>query len=90
MAEGVENVIISMYAKGMSNQDIETQLLELYDISVSTSTILRVTDAVAEDIVAWLNRPLDALYLIVWMDGISFKVRENSRVFNKTIYIAVG
>jgi putative transposase len=90
MAEGVENVIISMYARGMSNQDIETQLLELYDISVSTSTISRVTDAVAEDIVAWRNRPLDALYLIVWMDGISFKVRENSRVVNKTIYIAVG
>jgi putative transposase len=90
MAEGVENVIISMYAKGMSNQDIEEQIRELYDINVSTSTISRVTSAVAEDIVAWRNRPLDPVYLIVWMDGISFKVRENSKVVNKTVYIAVG
>ncbi|AFL85584.1 transposase [Belliella baltica DSM 15883] len=88
MAEGVENVIISMYAKGMSNQDIEEQIRELYDINVSTSTISRVTSAVAEDIVAWRNRPLDPVYLIVWMDGISFKVRENSKVVNKTVYIA--
>lgn len=90
MAEGVENVIISMYAKGMSNQDIEEQIRELYDINVSTSTISRVTNTVAEDIVAWRNRPLDPVYLIVWMDGISFKVRENSKVVNKTVYIAVG
>jgi transposase-like protein len=90
MAEGVENVIISMYAKGMSNQDIEEQIRELYDINVSTSTISRVTNAVSEDIVAWRNRPLDPVYLIVWMDGISFKVRENSKVVNKTVYIAVG
>jgi len=90
MAEGVENVIISMYAKGMSNQDIEEQIRELYDINVSTSTISRITDTIAEDIVAWRNRPLDPVYLIVWMDGISFKVRENSKVLNKTVYIAVG
>jgi transposase-like protein len=90
MAEGVENVIISMYAKGMSNQDIEEQIRELYDINVSTSTISRITDTIAEDIVAWRNRPLDPVYLIVWMDGISFKVRENSKVVNKTVYIAVG
>jgi putative transposase len=90
MAEGVENIIISMYAKGMSNQDIEEQIRELYDINVSTSTISRVTNAVTEDITAWRNRPLDPLYLIVWMDGISFKVRENSKVVNKTVYIAVG
>lgn len=90
MAEGVENVIISMYAKGMSNHDIEEQIRELYDIKVSTSTISRITDTIADDIVAWRNRPLDPVYLIVWMDGISFKVRENSKVVNKTVYIAVG
>lgn len=80
MAEGVENVIISMYAKGMSNLDIEEQIRYLYDINVSTSTISRVTNAVTEDIVAWRNRPLNPMYLIVWMDGISFKVRENAKV----------
>lgn len=90
MAEGIENVIISLYAKGMSTSDIESQISEVYDIEVSTSTISRITDKITNDIVAWQNRPLDQLYLIVWMDGIVFKVRENSKVINKTIYIAIG
>lgn len=88
--DGVENVIISLYAKGMSNSDIEEQIRELYDFNISTSTISRITDRITQDIIAWKNRPLEATYLIVWMDGIVFKVRENSKVVNKTIYIAVG
>ena len=90
MVDGIENIIVSLYAKGMSNSDIEEQISELYDINVSTSTISRITDNITNDIVAWQNRPLEPVYLIVWMDGIVFKVRENSRVINKTIYIAVG
>ena len=90
MAEGIENVIISLYAKGMSNSDIEEQIREVYDIDVSTSTISRITDRITNDAVAWQNRPLEPVYLIVWMDGIVFKVRENSKVINKTVYIAVG
>lgn len=88
--EGIENIIISLYAKGMSNSDIEEQIRELYDFNISTSTISRITDKITEDVIAWRNRPLEATYLIVWMDGIVFKVRENSKVINKTIYIAVG
>lgn len=88
--EGIENIIISLYAKGMSNSDIEEQIRELYDFDISTSTISRITDRITEDVIAWKNRPLEATYLIVWMDGIVFKVRENSKVINKTIYIAVG
>lgn len=88
--EGLENVIISFYAKGMSVSDIEKQIKEMYDFEVSTSTISRITNALASEVVAWQNRPLDDLYLIVWMDGIVFKVRENSKVINKTIYLAVG
>ena len=90
MVDGIENVIISLYAKGMSNSDIEEQIREVYGFDVSTSTISRITDSISNDIVAWQNRPLDPVYLIVWMDGIVFKVRENSKVINKTIYIAVG
>jgi len=90
IVEGIENVIISLYAKGMSNSDIEEQIREVYNFEVSTSTISRITDRVTNDIVAWQNRPLESVYLIVWMDGIVFKVRENSKVINKTIYIAVG
>ena len=88
--DGLENIIISLYAKGMSVLDIEEQIREMYDFDVSTSTISRITSAVASEVVAWQNRPLDDLYLIVWMDGIVFKVRENSKVINKTVYLAVG
>jgi len=90
MVDGLENVIVSLYAKGMTVSDIEEQLREVYNFNVSTSTISRITDAVASDVIAWQNRPLEPVYLVVWMDGIFFKVRENSKVINKTIYLAVG
>lgn len=90
MVEGIEEVIVSLYAKGMSVADIEEQIKDVYKFEVSPSTISRITAKVTEDIVAWQNRPLEPVYLIVWMDGIVFKVRENSKVINKTVYIAVG
>jgi transposase-like protein len=90
MVEGIENVIVSLYAKGMSVSDIEEQIREVYDIDVSPSTISRITDRIVQDITIWQNRPLDAVYAVVWMDGIVFKVKEGSRVIDKTIYIAVG
>lgn len=90
MVEGIENVIVSLYAKGMSVSDIEEQLSDVYDIDVSSSTISRITDRIMQDITTWQNRPLDSVYMVVWMDGIVFKVREGSRVIDKTVYIAVG
>ena len=90
MSQGIENIIISLYAKGMSNADIEEQLNELYGFTVSTSTISIVTDMITNDIIAWQNRPLESVYLVVWMDAIVFKVRENSKVVKKAIYLAVG
>jgi putative transposase len=88
--DGLENVIVSLYAKGMTVSDIEEQIREVYNFQVSTATISRITDAVASDVIAWQNRPLETVYLVVWMDGIVFKVRENSKVINKTVYLAVG
>lgn len=90
MVDGIESIIVSLYARGMSNADIEEQIGELYDISISTSTISRITDKITDDIIAWQNRPLEPVYFIVWMDGIVFKVREDSKVINKTVYIAIG
>jgi len=87
---GIENLVISLYAKGMSNSDIEEQLREIYDFEMSPSTISTITARVNQDVIAWQNRPLDSVYCIVWMDGIVFKVRDNSKVINKTIYLAVG
>tara|TARA_B100000497_G_scaffold104695_1_gene120529 strand:+ start:78 stop:1277 length:1200 start_codon:yes stop_codon:yes gene_type:complete len=87
---GIENLVISLYAKGMSNSDIEEQLREVYDFELSTTSISTITARVNQDVIEWQNRPLDRVYCIVWMDGIVFKVRENSKVINKTIYLAVG
>lgn len=90
IADGVENIIISLYAKGMSVSDIEEQIKDLYNFDISTSAISRITERVTLDVTVWQNRPLDSVYCVVWMDGVVFKVRENSRVIDKTIYIAVG
>jgi len=87
---GIETLIISLYAKGMTVSDIEQQLIEIYDINISTTAISIITDRVKQDAIEWQNRPLEEVYPIVWMDAIVFKVRDNSRVVNKAIYIAVG
>lgn len=88
--DGLENIIISLYAKGMSVSDIDSQVRDLYGFDVSTSTISRITEAISNEVIAWQNRPLEEQYLVVWMDGIVFKVREGSKVINKTIYLAIG
>ena len=87
---GIEQLVISLYAKGMSNSDIEQQIVELYGFQVSTTSISIITDKISKDIIAWQNRPLESTYLVVWMDGIVFKVREGSKVIKKTIYLAIG
>ena len=86
----VEKLIISLYAKGMSVSDIEDELKEIYGFNLSTSAISTITHKVNQHIVEWQSRPLESLYFIVWMDGIVFKVRDNGKVINKTIYLAVG
>ena len=64
LAKGIESMVISLYAKGMSNSDIEEQIRELYDFQVSTSTISKITDKIKEDVVMWQNRPLEGQYLV--------------------------
>jgi len=90
IADGVESIIISLYAKGMSVSDIEEQIKDLYNFEISISAISRITERVAQDVTVWQNRPLESVYCIVWMNGIVFEVRENSKVIDKTIYLAVG
>jgi len=90
LAEGMENLVISLYAKGMSVSDIEEQLREIYKFNLSQSAISNITSKVHQDIMEWQSRPLDPVYFIVWLDGIVFKVRQNGKVINKTIYLAVG
>lgn len=86
----IERLVISLYAKGMSVSDIEAEMREIYDISLSSSSISIITNKVNQAAIEWQNRPLDSQYLIVWMDGIVFKVRDNGRVVNKTVYLCIG
>ena len=86
----IERLVISLYAKGMSVADIESEMQEIYGINLSTSAISIITNKVSQAATEGQNRPLDSLYMIVWMDGIVFKVRENGKVINKTVYLCVG
>jgi putative transposase len=69
----------------MSVSDIEEQIKEVYDFEVSSSTISRKTNTNSNEVITSQNRPLEEHYLIVWMDGIIFKVREGTKVIDKTI-----
>ena len=89
-ALSIERLVISLYAKGMSVSDIEDELRDIYQISLSTSAISIITNKVTQAAIEWQNRPLERLYMIVWMDGIVFKVRESGKVINKTVYLCVG
>ncbi len=87
---GMDNQILSLYAKGMTTREIATAFKELYDADVSPALISKVTDAVMEQVVEWQNRPLDAVYPIVYLDCIVLKVRQDSRVINKAVFLALG
>ncbi len=86
----IEKLVISLYAKGMSVSDIEEEMREIYEIELSTSAISIITNKVNQAAQEWQTRPLDPVYLIVWMDGIVFKVRDNGKIINKTVYLCVG
>lgn len=86
----IEKLVISLYAKGMSVSDIEDELREIYEIHLSSSAISIITNKVTQAAADWQNRPLESLYMVVWMDGIVFKVRESGKVINKTVYLCIG
>jgi putative transposase len=87
---GFDEKILGMYARGMTVRDIQGHLEDMYGVDVSPDLISRVTSAVAEDVVAWQNRPLDAVYPIVYLDALMVKVRDQGVVRNKAVYIALG
>lgn len=87
---GMDNQILSLYAKGMTTREIAAVFKELYDADVSPALISKVTDTVMEQIVEWQNRPLDAVYPIVYLDCIVLKVRQDSRLINKSVFLALG
>jgi putative transposase len=87
---GFDEKIVSMYARGMSTREIQGHLHELYGIDVSPDLISAVTDAVLEEVTEWQNRPLEALYPLIFFDAIRIKVRDEGTVRNKAVYVALG
>lgn len=87
---GMEEKILTLYAKGMTTRDIESALVDLYGVTISHSLIAQVTEAVLEEARAWQTRALEAIYPIVWLDGIVVKVQQNKQVINKSAHVVLG
>ena len=88
--QGFDDMVISLYARGMSVREIQGHLKELYHTEVSPALISAVTDAVAEDVRQWQGRPLDAVYPVLYLDCLHVKVRDSGTVSTKAVYLALG
>jgi len=88
---GIDEKIISMYARGMSLRDIEKQIKEMYDVEMSDSLISRIINKIIPEIEEWQNRRLEPIYPIVYMDAMVFKVKDDSGFYrNKSLHFAIG
>ncbi len=87
---GFDANIISLYARGLSTREIQQHLEEIYHVEVSPALISNVTEEVIDEVRAWQNRQLEAVYPIMYLDAIQFKVRDTGHVKNKAIYLAIG
>ncbi len=87
---GFDANILSLYARGLSTREIQRHLEEIYHVEVSPGLISSVTDEVLDEVKTWQNRQLNAVYPILYLDAIQFKVRDNGHVKNKAIYLAIG
>jgi putative transposase len=86
----VDEMILSLYARGMTTRDIHAHLAEIYGVEVSPALVSAVTDVVADEIAEWQNRPLDAFYAILYIDALVVKVRDGGAVDNKAAYLVTG
>lgn len=85
-----DDQILALYAKGMTNRDIVASFKEMYGANVSAALISQVTNAVLEQVHEWQSRPLDEVYPVVYLDCLVVKIRQDKRVINKAIYLALG
>lgn len=88
--EGFDDKVLALYARGMTVRDIQSQLKDIYGTEVSPALISNVTDAVMDEARAWQTRSLENVYPIVFFDALVVKVRENQRVINKSVYLALA
>ena len=90
ISQDIEEKILSMYAKGMTTNDIESHMRELYGIEISDSTISRITDKILPIVKEWQERPLEEIYAVVFLDATHFHVRSEGRIVKQAVYIAIG
>jgi putative transposase len=88
--DGFDERVLSLYARGLTVREIQAHLEEIYGTQVSPDLISTVTDAVLDEVQAWQSRPLDAVYPIVYLDALQVKIRDERRVANRAIYLAIG
>ena len=88
--DGFDEKIIALYARGLTTRDIQAHLAEMYGVEVSPGLISTVTDEVLEEVKTWQQRPLEKLYPIVYLDALVVKVRQDGRVANRSIYVAIA
>ncbi len=86
---GVDEMVLSLYAKGLTTGEISAHFAEIYGASVSRETVSRITDRVLDEMAAWQNRPLDEVYAAIFIDAIVIKIRDG-QVANRPIYAAIG
>lgn len=90
LTDELERKIIALFSLGTSYQDIRTHIEDLYGVSISNGTLNAVTDKLLPELQAWRERELDALYPIVWLDAIHYKIKENGRFISKAVYTLLG
>lgn len=87
---GIEEKVISLYARGMSTRDIHDQLQDLYGIELSAEMVSKITDKILPEVKEWQSRPLNPVYPFVFMDCIHYKVREDGRILSRAAYVVLG
>jgi putative transposase len=87
---GFDENIISLYSRGLTTREIQEHLEEIYHVEVSPALISNVTEEVIDEVRAWQNRQLEAVYPIMYLDAIQFKVRDGGHIKNKAVYLAIG
>ena len=90
ISQDIEEKILSMYAKGMTTGDIEAHIQDIYGVDVSDTTVSRITDKILPVAKEWQQRPLEAVYAVVFLDAIHYHVRNEGHIVKKAVYIAIG
>ena len=90
ISQDIEEKILSMYAKGMTTGDIEAHIQDIYGVDVSDTTVSRITDKILPVAKEWQQRPLEAVYAVVFLDAIHYHVRSEGHIVKKAVYIAIG